>query len=223
MSKRIFLIVSGLVIVGVFLTLVTSMLNRDTELVNPVVNTDIKNDVPNSIIATTTSTSSVVQIDLSEEELAQYEPLQFPNNRLDTIDWKTYVNEEHGFSFKYPSDWYIDSDEPGFLVVRPIERKDPNDDGGVFIALYKNEIKDVINDYIGRESVLKNRFYNRYTIYVFDYKLGVWDETYPYPDVRPTWQEYVVDLGTHRIGAYEPSNDVFRAEVLEQLVLSLSK
>lgn len=36
---------------------------------------------------------------------------------IDTSDWLTYTNEEHGFSFKYPKEWLIDvideSDEGG--------------------------------------------------------------------------------------------------------------
>lgn len=170
------------------------------------------------------ATSTVATVpQISDEQIEKLLSLEFSDNKLDTTDWKTYTNKSYGFSFKYPNDWYIETDKSDFLVVRPIQRKDPNDDGGIFLTLYKNESKDIVNDYIGRGSVLVGKSYNNYTIYVFDYKLGVWDEQYMYPDQRPTWQEYIVDLGAFRIGVYEPSNDTFRAEILEQLVLSLSK
>lgn len=38
-------------------------------------------------------------------ELDEYEELAFPNNTLDTSDWKTYRNEEFGFEVMYPREW----------------------------------------------------------------------------------------------------------------------
>lgn len=36
------------------------------------------------------------------------EILSFPNNTLDTSDWKTYRNEIYKFELKYPKDWVIE-------------------------------------------------------------------------------------------------------------------
>ena len=36
------------------------------------------------------------------------EVLSFPNNTLDTSDWKTYRNEIYKFELKYPKDWMIE-------------------------------------------------------------------------------------------------------------------
>ena len=34
-------------------------------------------------------------------------PTPTPEDSIDTSDWKTYTNEEYGFSFRYPEDWFI--------------------------------------------------------------------------------------------------------------------
>ncbi|PJA41012.1 hypothetical protein CO179_00850 [candidate division WWE3 bacterium CG_4_9_14_3_um_filter_39_7] len=37
-------------------------------------------------------------------------PTPTPEDSIDTSDWKTYTNEEYGFSFKYPADLWSNED-----------------------------------------------------------------------------------------------------------------
>ncbi len=153
-------------------------------------------------------------------ELDEYEELVFPNNTLDTSDWKVYSNNNFGFVFKYPSDWVVEDIESNRFVVRPKVKKDPNDDGGVYVTFSTLTIAETIKNINPYDKTLNRKVtVNGIQGIVIDYKLGVWSEDRG-PDQRETYQSYLFDTGEHRIGFYEPSADSFRTDVLEQLVLS---
>lgn len=150
----------------------------------------------------------------------EYEQLKFPENNLNTSDWKTYRNEELGFEVKYPKDWSVEEKNESF-VISPQKKNDPNDDGGVYFFPSKFTFDEFIKNANPQDSVLRKKIVNK-NIYglVFDTKLGIWSSDYPYPDTREIIQTYVFDTGKDRISFYVPSTDVSRIKILEQIILS---
>ena len=58
------------------------------------------------------TTDETCPIDLTSAT-ATVSPATSPVAIDETASWKTYTNEEYGFSFKYPGDWTITNDNPG--------------------------------------------------------------------------------------------------------------
>ncbi|MEZ4104099.1 MAG: hypothetical protein R3B60_02310 [Candidatus Paceibacterota bacterium] len=158
--------------------------------------------------------------EVTKQDNIKYEPLKFPDNNLDTSDWKTYQNEEFGFEVKYPSDWEVEVSKKDFLI-RPITKIDPNDDGGVYISVSDLSLNDYVENRISSDVSLKGWVVNNNMQgVIFNYKLGVWSEGRGL-DQRKVHQSYLFDLGKYRISFYEPSDIKYRTKVLEKVVLSL--
>lgn len=53
----------------------------------------------------------------------------FRNQNVQIADWKTYTNNEYGFEFKYPNDFYLNEIEGSIYVTDPL----------IEISFYKEE------------------------------------------------------------------------------------
>lgn len=56
------------------------------------------------------------------EEVNNDEQLENEASEIDTSDWETYTNEEYGFSFQYPNNWKINSDDIQTITLFSPER-----------------------------------------------------------------------------------------------------
>ncbi|MCL5407548.1 MAG: hypothetical protein M1429_03575 [Patescibacteria group bacterium] len=61
----------------------------------------------------------------------QTSPTNTPNStslapNIDTSDWKTFANTKYGYSFKYPSNWYLYDSNLGLITVQP-EKYNPKE------------------------------------------------------------------------------------------------
>ncbi|MBU0578822.1 hypothetical protein KKE34_03585 [Patescibacteria group bacterium] len=59
---------------------------------------------------------------------------------------KTYSSKKYGLEVTYPNDWSIDSETPGWIVVKPNAQIDPNsnpDDGTIVITTFQKSQKTV--------------------------------------------------------------------------------
>ena len=52
--------------------------------------------------------------------------IQEPSIPDSTVDWKTYTNSELGFSFKYPTGWYVEENQETIQVLS--DRNKPTGD-----------------------------------------------------------------------------------------------
>ena len=101
---------------------------------NTTVNTNTSNDNTNAVVTNSNENANEV---VNENTNADQ------GSEVDTSDWLTYTSEEYGFSFKYPSDWSIQSDE-GELYVSVSA---PNNFRNKFAADYPNFLGFFISQY----------------------------------------------------------------------------
>ena len=157
-------------------------------------------------------------------ELGEYEELTFPDNTLDTSNWETYRNEDFGFEVKYPADWEVEGkiENLSRVIFWPVSRQDA-DDRGTYMVISDKLIESFVQDantnpkdytFVGKFS------YNGVTGVIVETKLGVWDESYPFPDERETIKQYTFDTGNNRVTFYSPSIDESFDSVFEQILLS---
>lgn len=75
----------------------TSKTPATAENTKPNLNPDISKPTPTTIVTP------------SPEDLA----------KIDTSNWKTYTNKDYGYEIKYPSDWYLYSDDISDVSIQP--------------------------------------------------------------------------------------------------------
>ena len=80
--------------------------------------------------------------------------LFYPSPTPDQIaNWKTYRNEEHGFEFRYPDDWVIETSKVGFSITNYKSSRDPISYNirAIFI-IYDTEDSKLLKDtgYLGK-------------------------------------------------------------------------
>lgn len=73
---------------------------------------------------------------------SKYAQLEFPENDLDTSDWKTYRNEEFGFEVRYPGDWGIDFFDTGNSTFDGSGGNQPKTGS---LALFPSNIRNIDN------------------------------------------------------------------------------
>lgn len=86
----------------------------------------------------------------------QISDLDFPDNHIDTSNWKTYHNKEYGFEFKYPPDWRVkETFFPEYRIELYYQRRE-GDDNGIYLNISQkpsnfgpisNPLR--VNDYYG--------------------------------------------------------------------------
>ncbi len=218
-GRKIAIIFSLLIIVGIFSAFVLS--SNDKTQTNskefperPQPDREIVSDEPIGAI------SGV----FLNEELDEYEELTFPDNVLDTSDWKTYQNKEFGFEVKYPKDWELENmiEQQLRFIFWPISRHRP-DDRGTYVFISDKTLEGFVQDAHANPNDFKSvsKFiHNGMAGVIIEVKLGLWNESYPFPDEREIIKQYTFDIGNHRVTFYSPSNDNGFNAVLEQILLS---
>ncbi len=157
-------------------------------------------------------------------ELGEYDVLTFPDNTLDTSNWETYQNEDFGFEVKYPADWEVDDEIENLsrVIFWPVSRQGA-DDRGTYTIISDKSLESFVQDananpkdykFVGKFS------HNEVAGVTVETKLGVWDESYPFPDDRETIKQYTFNTGNHRVTFYSPSIDESFDSVFEQILLS---
>ncbi len=96
-------------------------------------NASVEAENINTVVGSEATTETVNQNTNSETGISNNEEatsVADENTEIDTSDWQTYSNDEYGFSFKYPQDWYLNQNNTksiGVLVENindlPIDEK----------------------------------------------------------------------------------------------------
>ncbi len=154
---------------------------------------------------------------IQSERDTTYQQLAFPDNTLDTTQWSTYRDEIFGFSVQYPPNWYTEHQAKNLLALRA-PTQDPNDDGGVYINIISPKN---IQSFLADKKILDTFTHNTIEVLMVETKLGVWSPQHGYPDTREIIHQYICNMGTYYLLFYVPSQNTYRTEVLQQVLLSL--
>ena len=82
-------------------------------------------------------------------------PTPTPEDSIDTSDWKTYTNEEYGFSFKYPKDLTIETPEStsskqlvSFGKRGPNDLQDIHPNDSLWFEIYVSDLGSNFNEFV---------------------------------------------------------------------------
>jgi hypothetical protein len=164
---------------------------------------DLPEVVPN---ATNTSDRIVTPYIPPNTQVAEYKPLTFPDNTLDTSDWQTFRNEQYGFEVRYPKGWGVT-----LQTKVELEKSDPSvqypetfygrvilDSGVPYFSLYVDIYKESVIETILREEKKINEEFDtsvREWIRVNN-TYGLW---YPYHKTDISVEDYY-DHGRYFLG-----------------------
>lgn len=76
----------------------------------------IENEMKNDKLVEVASSSDEIQ----KEIATTTEELVVITSDIDTSDWQTYRDKEHGFEFKYPKNWIYEISDSGFVQFKDI-------------------------------------------------------------------------------------------------------
>lgn len=129
MNTKPIIIISILIIIGAFVAVFYNDENKEVSQILPSETNEVTK--PNQDKNTD---------EVTKDEGVKYEILEFPDNNLDTSDWKTYQNKEFGFEVRYPSDWKVlEYEHPKGLFSFYHSRYAGNDNGIYIDATYNDD------------------------------------------------------------------------------------
>lgn len=112
-------------------------------------------------------------------EVVQETTTPLLSTTIDTSDWKTYHNEEYGYTIKYPNEYEISyQDTTDTLAIKKIVREFTPDYGGIIIGIERNPKNLSFDEYFdgqrapkysileGRKLILPNE--PEYFVYEFN-------------------------------------------------------
>jgi len=95
-----------------------------------------------------------------------------PDTTLSTADWKTYMNDQYGFSFKYPSEWKIytrenDTNYKSLLIINA-NSASAIGPSGISVSIFQsykeldssNKTVTSLKDYLDKYSIMPNQAYS---------------------------------------------------------------